>query len=163
MKSLKTSEARPDLIGHFYFYIRLGITKIAVMRTAQTWAISSPHRFKHKKLVALFLKLHFYVVTRKIVVINDMHFIGFVHALCYKNAVTRLWWPQLLFLNNIVKLFKKLHLYLLINSCWNAQYEIQSKYMCLYTQKNDLLNQQKFGWPNKVFRLNMGQWKFCLN
>ena len=25
-----------------------------------------------------------------------------------------------------------------------------------------LLNQQKFGWPNKVFRLNMGQWKFLL-
>ena len=22
--------------------------------------------------------------------------------------------------------------------------------------------QQKFGWPNKVFRLNMGQWKFSL-
>ena len=25
-----------------------------------------------------------------------------------------------------------------------------------------MLNQQKFGWPNKVFRLNMGQWKFLL-
>ena len=25
-----------------------------------------------------------------------------------------------------------------------------------------LLIQQKFGWPNKVFRLNMGQWKFLL-
>ena len=32
-----------------------------------------------------------------------------------------------------------------------------------YTQKNVLLNQQKFGRPNKVFRLNMRQWKFCLN
>ena len=31
-----------------------------------------------------------------------------------------------------------------------------------YTQKNVLLNQQKFGWPNKAFRLNMGQWKFLL-
>ena len=30
------------------------------------------------------------------------------------------------------------------------------------TQKNVLLNQQKFDWPNKFFRLNMGQWKFCL-
>ena len=30
------------------------------------------------------------------------------------------------------------------------------------TQKNVLLFQQKFGWPNKVFRLNMGQWKFLL-
>ena len=26
-----------------------------------------------------------------------------------------------------------------------------------HTKKNVLLNQQKFGWPNKVFRLNMGQ------
>ena len=26
-----------------------------------------------------------------------------------------------------------------------------------YTQKNVLSNQQKFGWPNKAFRLNMGQ------
>ena len=25
-----------------------------------------------------------------------------------------------------------------------------------------MLNQQKFGWPNKVFRLNMDQWKFLL-
>ena len=25
-----------------------------------------------------------------------------------------------------------------------------------------LLIQQNFGWPNKVFRLNMGQWKFLL-
>ena len=32
-----------------------------------------------------------------------------------------------------------------------------------YTQKNALLNQQKFGWPNKSFCLKMGQWEFCLN
>ena len=32
-----------------------------------------------------------------------------------------------------------------------------------HTQKNVLLNQRKFGWRNKVFCLNMGQWKFCLN
>ena len=25
-----------------------------------------------------------------------------------------------------------------------------------YTQRNVLLNQQKFGWSNKIFRLNMG-------
>ena len=25
-----------------------------------------------------------------------------------------------------------------------------------------MLIQQKFGWPNNVFRLNMGQWKFLL-
>ena len=25
-----------------------------------------------------------------------------------------------------------------------------------------MLIQQKFGWPNKVFPLNMGQWKFLL-
>ena len=33
---------------------------------------------------------------------------------------------------------------------------------CLtYTQKNVLLNQQKFGWPNKVFRLNTQKKMFC--
>ena len=30
------------------------------------------------------------------------------------------------------------------------------------TQKNVLLNEQKFGWHNKVFRLSTGQWKFLL-
>ena len=28
--------------------------------------------------------------------------------------------------------------------------------------RNVTCTQQKFGWPNKVFRLNMGQWKFLL-
>ena len=31
------------------------------------------------------------------------------------------------------------------------------------TQKNVLWNQQKFGWPKKIFRLNMDHWKFFLN
>ena len=31
--------------------------------------------------------------------------------------------------------------------CWNKGN---------YTQRNALMNQQKFGWPNKSFRLNMG-------
>ena len=30
-------------------------------------------------------------------------------------------------------------------------------FLRFFTQKNVLLNQQKFGWFNKVFRLNMGQ------
>ena len=39
-----------------------------------------------------------------------------------------------------------------------------SELFCMaHIQKNVLLNQQKFGWPNKIFRLNMGQWKFYLN
>ena len=25
------------------------------------------------------------------------------------------------------------------------------------------VDQQKFGWSNKAFRLSMDQWKFCLN
>ena len=29
----------------------------------------------------------------------------------------------------------------------------------MFTQKKVLLNQQKFGWLNRVFRLNMGQMK----
>ena len=52
-----------------------------------------------------------------------------------------------------------------ITKMLSSKYLKEYAFLCMYvtyTQKNVLLNQQKFGWPNKVFRLNMGQWKFLL-